>query len=122
MFLVAFRRALIIPIAVISAIVVTAASGRQQPANVAQTADPIAEAKLKAADQLHKARHYDEAIEAYQSILDAARLSGNVRVEGWSLVGIGNTFLSKAMYPQARDYALRGLESAERVASADAIG
>ena len=119
---VAFRRALIIPIAVIAAIVVTAASPRQQPANAAVTADPITEAKLKAADQLHKARRFDEAIAAYQSTLDAARLSGNVRVEGRSLIGIGNVFLSKAMYPQARDYALGGLEFAERVASVDDIG
>jgi tetratricopeptide (TPR) repeat protein len=105
-----------------SAIVVTAASPRQQPANAAVTVDPITEAKLKAADQLHKARRFDEAIAAYQSTLDAARLSGNGRVEGWSLIGLGNVFLSKAMYPQARDYALHGLEFAERVASADGIG
>lgn len=105
------QRALCVPAIVALSIMLVAASSQQQ-----------AELDLGAADRLHRQGRLDEAKAAYESSLDAARLSGDPRLEGWALVGLSNVLLSKALYTQAREFALRGLERSERAGDANHVG
>lgn len=109
-------------VAVVLAMTTATASPPQVTVNAAGAAQGDRDADLLAADQLLKDSRLDDALAAYGSIRDAASLRGETRREAWSLIGCGNVHLQKALYPQARDYALRGLELAERAEDADLVG
>jgi len=80
------------------------------------------DADLASADRLLKEHRFDAAQAAYESTLEAARQSGNVRAETWSLIGLSDIFLRKALYPQAREYGLRAVELTEHAGDEKATG
>src|SRR5262245_49844031 len=114
------------PAASLSAIVFLtmgiAATPQQEPSGAAATTASTLEANLATAARLLRERRFDESQAAFQSALEMAERDVNVRIESQSLIGLSNVFLQKALYVQARDYGLRGLELAERAGQARDVG
>jgi hypothetical protein len=78
--------------------------------------------KPATAERLLRERRLDESQAAFQSALEEAERDANVRIESQSLIGLSNVFLQKALYVQAREYGLRGLELAERTGQTRDVG
>lgn len=87
-----------------------------------QNAAPGVQQQLADAERLLDERRLDEAQPAFERVLAAARTSHDTAGETQSLLGLSEVFLHKALYPAAREHALRGLELADRLGNLHRIG